>query len=481
MDIKKILNRVTFLLLLVSIQSNINAQTQLKTDESIKEGKLQNGFRYYIKNHSGEKNKTSIWLVVKTGSLHESAHQRGYANFIRIMNFAGTKNFKEDDINTFLLKSNLTLNPDLNSATSFNHTAYKFLVPTNSSSLIQNALSLLADFSAGPDLSEANMTDGKNKIAQKWNSIDSTLKENIEHKLFPVRTGYSSYSARHPLGSNEIIQKADISAIENFKKSGYQPSQQALIIVGDVNIIEIEKEVIAKFSKLVNTIKGNKPQMPEISSIPKEKLLVITDPKLPQSNINFLVKIPSLQQNSTIDLRNQILRSLFNDLISKRIADTLKSNPKAFAKGAISIYKSDYGFDVAGFSLLADSNRFEENFKALYSILKQVEKKGFSSKEIQEAKSRLLANDKQAYLARDRYYTKYFADQLLNRFIQGSPSLTIDLVYKENIELIKDITTEEVRLMAIPFLKNEKLFYIIAPQKYQTQLPNSQKLENWTK
>ncbi len=61
--------------------------SELPIDPSFKVGRLSNGLSYYIKQNQTPKKQVELRLVVKYGSIDESAEERGAAHFIEHMVF----------------------------------------------------------------------------------------------------------------------------------------------------------------------------------------------------------------------------------------------------------------------------------------------------------------------------------------------------------------------------------------------------------
>src|SRR4051812_37252193 len=63
--------------------------TDVPLDANVKMGKLANGFTYYIRKNSEPKNRATLYLAVKAGSILETDEQQGLAHFMEHMSFNG--------------------------------------------------------------------------------------------------------------------------------------------------------------------------------------------------------------------------------------------------------------------------------------------------------------------------------------------------------------------------------------------------------
>src|SRR4051794_41122016 len=94
------------LVFVISFSTFVNAQLNL-TDPlpispEIKIGKLSNGLTYYIRKNTRPEKKVELRLAINAGSILEDDDQQGLAHFMEHMVFNGTKNFKKNELVSFL-------------------------------------------------------------------------------------------------------------------------------------------------------------------------------------------------------------------------------------------------------------------------------------------------------------------------------------------------------------------------------------------
>ena len=97
---------------------------KIPIDPSVVKGTLQNGLTYYIKENKKPEKKVELRLIVRVGSIMEDDDQQGLAHMAEHMAFNGTKNFKKNDIVSFLQGIGVEFGGDLNAYTGFDETVY---------------------------------------------------------------------------------------------------------------------------------------------------------------------------------------------------------------------------------------------------------------------------------------------------------------------------------------------------------------------
>lgn len=85
-------------------------------------------------------------LVIKTGSIMEDDDQQGLAHMAEHMAFNGTKNFKKNDIVSYLQSIGVEFGNDLNAYTSFDETVYILPIPTDQPSNLEKGFQILEDW-----------------------------------------------------------------------------------------------------------------------------------------------------------------------------------------------------------------------------------------------------------------------------------------------------------------------------------------------
>src|SRR6185295_781623 len=142
-------NILPALLLTLSISSafaQFNLPDTLTTDPKIKIGKLENGLTYYIRQNKKPEQKVELRLAVNVGSIMEDDDQQGLAHMAEHMAFNGTKNFKKNDIVSFLQSIGVEFGGDLNAYTGFDETVYILPIPTDKPANLDKGFQILEDW-----------------------------------------------------------------------------------------------------------------------------------------------------------------------------------------------------------------------------------------------------------------------------------------------------------------------------------------------
>ena len=121
---------LTFILSIL-LYSAGNTENEFPLDPAIIYGKLENGFSYYIRENQTPKDKVSIKLIIKAGSIMEEENQLGLAHLLEHMAFNGSKNFPKRKIDEYMSSIGLNLGSHYNASVGFLKTNYVYEIPTN--------------------------------------------------------------------------------------------------------------------------------------------------------------------------------------------------------------------------------------------------------------------------------------------------------------------------------------------------------------
>ncbi|HIX55456.1 MAG TPA: insulinase family protein, partial [Candidatus Sphingobacterium stercoripullorum] len=121
-------------------------QDVLPLDDGVIHGKLENGLTYYIRQNKEPKDRVTMYLAIKVGSILESEPQRGLAHFLEHMNFNGLKHFPKNELVNYLQSAGVRFGSDLNAYTSFDETVYQLPIPSDDPELLKNGLQVIRDW-----------------------------------------------------------------------------------------------------------------------------------------------------------------------------------------------------------------------------------------------------------------------------------------------------------------------------------------------
>ncbi len=438
----------------VSAQTSLKPEDNLPLDPKVKTGKLKNGLTYYIEHNTKPENRAELRLAVNAGSTMENDDQQGLAHFVEHMAFNGSKNFKKNDLVNYLESIGTKFGPDLNAYTSFDETVYMLQIPTDKKDIVEKGLLILKDWSHNLSFDSVEIEKERGVVLEEWRLGQGAM-ERMNRKTWPVMFKDSRYANRLPIGKPEILKNCKQSLLKQFYKDWYRTDLQAIIVVGDVDVNEMEKKIIDMFSDIPAAV-NPKPIMKW--PVPDQKdfrVAVASDKESPYN----LVQIAYMQKENTVtktyaDYKQGILQSLYNGMINSRLSElTKQSNPPfMFAySGYFSMVRSKASYG----SFAVTSNGKEINaLKAVITENERVKRFGFNQSELDRQKKQVLTNMENQYNERDKTESKQIVTQLVYYFLTGEavPGIENDFAY--NKDLLPKINISEVNDLAKKWISN---------------------------
>ncbi len=210
----------------VAFAQTLNVADKLPIAPEIKVGKLSNGLTYYIRKNVKPEKKVELRLVVKVGSIVEDDDQQGLAHFTEHMAFNGTKNFKKNDLVSFLQSIGVQFGADLNAYTSFDQTVYILPIPTDKPENLDKGFLVLEDWASTVAFDNEEI-DKERGVVLEESRLGKGANDRMNKVIYPKIFAGSKYANRLPIGKDDILKNFKYDAIKRFYKDWYRPDLMA--------------------------------------------------------------------------------------------------------------------------------------------------------------------------------------------------------------------------------------------------------------
>jgi zinc protease len=244
----------------------------------------------------------------------------------------------------------------------------------------------------------------------------------------------SHYADRLPIGTKEVLQNFKPDVIRQFHKDWYRPDLMALVVVGDINVDEVEKKIKENFSKYKNP---SKPRERKIYDLPnhQETLVAIeTDPDATNSMVQFMMKdTESYQPDVTVQQYNQsMVENVATTMLNNRLRELINSNNPPFTFGSVYhggvVGRTKEAFQ--GFAMVKEGNQINA-LKVLLEETERAKRFGFTQSELDRAKSQIMSNIERSYNNRDKTESDMLVDEYVRNFLEKEPMPGIAWEYED--------------------------------------------------
>lgn len=449
-------------------KSDLTAKVPI--DKKVRMGKLDNGITYYIRANKKPEGRVQFRLAVNAGSVMEDDDQQGLAHFVEHMAFNGTEYYPHNELISKLQAKGVQFGGHVNAYTSFDQTVYYVNMP-NDGEMLEMGMKILDGWASKLLMDPKELDAERGVIREEWRGRLGA-QDRLMRQYWPVLLKGSKYADRIPIGLESVIMNFKRPVIMRFYEDWYRPDLQAVIIVGDINVDEIEKQVKQYFSD--NKMPANPKPRPyyEIPSNKEPLVAIATDKEAPNAGIEMMWKHAKAPQGTIGDYRQMLVRTLANRMINSRFSEMAEkaSAPFIYASGSYGGFLGK--LDAFSLSAYPKDNRIEEATALLLKEMKRVDEHGFLQPELDRAKESTLEMYRKMAKELNKTESNSFADEYTLHYLENEviPGIRQEDQYAR--EFVPEITLDEVNAVVKEWITDENFIYILtAPEKEGYNVP----------
>ncbi len=461
----------------VPVWSQINVEQVMPVDPKVKIGRLPNGLTYYIRHNSLPEKRVELRLVVNAGSVLEDEDQQGLAHFMEHMNFNGTKRFPKNELVSYLQTIGVEFGADLNAYTSFDETVYILPVPTDKPGLVDKGLQILEDWAHNALLDPKEIEKERGVVIEEWR-LSRGADERMMKQTLPVQYRGSKYAERLPIGTKEILEHFSPEALIRFYKDWYLPDLQAVIVVGDIDVNEIEQKIKQTFG---NIPAPSSPRKREVFNVPDhtETLTVVAkDKETAFPSIEVLYKKDPQPETTIGDYCRYMNRRLFTGMLNNRFRElTLNSNPPFVAAG--SLYDNSLATTKDAYQLFANTSDtgMSHSLYALIQENRRVLLHGFTPSEFELQKKQMQSFYDRFFSEREKEESYKYVGEYVNNFLVNEPIPGIEWEYDFVKQYLSSVKLEDVNQLAKQWITKDNMVVTLnAPDKPNVKIPSAEEV-----
>ena len=471
----------SFLLLLLFIGSYAQQIPPIPIDSQVRAGKLENGLTYYIRENKLPENRADFYIVQKVGSILEEENQRGLAHFLEHMAFNGTENFPggEDgkSIISYLETIGVKFGTNLNAGTGMDETIYNINdVPVTTPGAVESCLLILHDWSNALLLREADIDKERKVIREEWRTRSDASQRIIE-SIAPAIFKDSKYAHRMPIGLMSVVDSFEPQLLRDYYHKWYRPDLQGIIVVGDIDVDEIEKQIVNIFSPIVLAEDAAERVYEQIPDNDSPIVAVALDKELPMNNIMVAYKRDQVanEQKTGIDyLMTNYITEIIGQMLNERLQEMLQisETPFAFAIARNEAYFGVGTKDALQLIGVAKPELADATIATLMREVKRASNFGFTIGEYERAKATYLSKMGKLHNERDKQLNQFYVQQYVNHFLKSDPIPSIEDHYSIMNQLVPHIPLEAVnQTMQQLLIDKNRVVVLMGSEKEKDNYP----------
>ena len=436
-------------LLLLSVGNAMAQMPPIPVDKNVKIGHLENGLTYYIRHNAFPEHVASFYIAQKVGSINENDDQRGLAHLLEHLAFNGTEHFKGNSLQDYLQSIGVEYGRNLNAYTSIDKTVYYFTdVPTTRTSAVDSCMLILKDWSNGISLTKEAINDERDVVHNEYRMRMVGQQLMLERNLPKLYQG-EKYGYRMPIGLMSVVDGCDPETLRAYYRKWYRPDNQAIIIVGDIDVDHVEAQIKKLFSGI--KVPKNAAKVVPVPVADNDTAIYVIDKNKEQKfdMINIMMKTdayPDSLKGNMAYLVMGYLRSVVGSMFDARLAEQTREADCPFLQGSAGIgsYLISGTKDAFSISGVAKSGKVKEAYAAFLREAKRVRDFGFTATEYARAKENFMSGMETMYENRNKMKNEQFTTQYVDHFTDNEPIPSLEDEYKIYQMIVPSFTVEHI-------------------------------------
>ena len=424
----------------------------IPVDPAVRIGKLDNGLTYYIRHNDYPEHVANFYIAQRVGSINEEESQRGLAHFLEHMAFNGSEHFKGNGIIEFCRSLGVEFGSDLNAYTSIDQTVYRVCnVPTKRATALDSCLLILKDWSNGLALEPEEIDKERDVVHNEWRLGEGPSQRMLQRALPKTYPG-SKYGERLPIGLMSVIDSFKPQTLRAYYQKWYRPDNQAIIVVGDVDVNHMEDKIKELFAGI--KVDPNAPKVvPEAVPDNKEAIYVYEkDKEMQMANVWVMMKHEATkpeEKASMAYLIQDYAVSVISQMINQRLSEMTQDAACPFFQGFADdanylLSRTKDCFELIG---IPKEGKEMETLQVLYREAKRAREFGFTATEYERAKADYLSSLEKQYTNRDKRKNDEFGNAYRDHYLNNEPIPPLDVLYQTMQQIAPNIPVQAINQM----------------------------------
>lgn len=428
-------------------QSSIDAikNEKLPEDKTIKKGVLPNGMTYYLHATDVVKERASFYIIQNVGSILENDDQQGLAHFLEHMAFNGTESFEGKAFLNKMQENGLLFGRDINAYTSFDETVYNISNVPTTPELINDGLQILRDWSNYLLLTDEEIDAERGVIKEEWRTRNNGGYR-ITQQTISALYGESKYAQRIPIGLMDIVENFEYKALRDFYHDWYRTDLQAIAVIGDIDVDDMEAKIKDKFSSIPKVEDPLERYYEKIKDKESLSYILAMDDEVHRPMINFQIRRKDSNdgvKGSLSRLYVRLVDGLISSMLNTRLYKHAQEPEASFLRISYQNGLFARGYKNSGFYIFPKENKQQEAFQFALTEFHRALKFGFTDTEITIALEKVFSEYENAIAAKENRQHKAIAELIKSNFLEGSHMSDLKQEYEVAKKIIESLTNTD--------------------------------------
>lgn len=447
----------------------------IPTDPNVKIGQLKNGLKYYIRKNEKPEDKVDLRLVINAGSILENDQQQGLAHFMEHMCFNGTKRFPKNELVDYLQSIGVKFGQHLNAYTSFDETVYFLPIPSDDKEKVEKGFQIIEDWAFNTTLTPEEIDKERGVVLEEYR-LGLGADKRMMGRFMPKIMYNSLYAKRLPIGQKEILENFTYDKLTSFYKDWYRPDLMAVIVVGDIDVAEMESKIKQHFASYKNPKNEKERKFYDVPNHNETFVAVESDKEASFTRVQLMYKDyeKPIVVKTVGDFKNYLAKGLFSTMLNNRLEEITNGSNPPFTYG-YSYHGGTWARTKGAFQSVAMTaeDKQLQALKVLVTENERVKEFGFTQGELQRAKAEFLAQFERQFNERDKNESANYVWEYQGNFLENEPIPSIEWTFNTMKKLLPTISLEDTNNLISKYLKNDnRVVVFTGPDKENVAKPS---------
>jgi zinc protease len=351
-------------------------------------------------------------------------------------------------------------------------------LPTDKAGLVDKGLLVMQDWAGGITFENSEIDKERGVIESEWRT-GLGASERMRQIYWPKLFYKSRYANRLPIGLVEIIKTAPYDRFRQFYKDWYRPNLMALVVVGDINVDEIEEKVKKQFAQLQNPANPREKKQYEVPGHDETFISIAKDKEASAVEIEVLYKHPPMPTRTLEDYRTGIILSMYRGMFADRIAEITNKKDAPFLSGSASFGDFVRGSAIYSLSAGTKETGLKAGLEAILTENARVMQHGFTESELARQRISILKAAEKRFNERDKNTSASICGDYVQYFLEGNPALNPEKRLQLIKEFLPTIKLEEINKYAKQWTTDKNRSVIVsAPDKASVLIPTEAEIRD---
>ncbi|MBT0571331.1 insulinase family protein [Curvibacter sp. CHRR-16] len=449
--------------------SHAGAQTPLQWDAKVVRGELPNGLQYFVVPNTAPHKAVQMQLLVKVGSLDETAQQSGVAHMVEHMVFHESQDFPQA-LHGRIQELGWRIGSQVNAVTNYERTLYMLQLEGAQSQQWDEGLHLLSQIAGGARILGPSLDKERRIVLEEWRG-KLGITERMERQRRELLRAGSLYPERPTIGSEAGIRHHSAQTLQQFYRTWYHPNNMALLIVGEVDVAQVQQRIahwFAAWQRADLPARAN----PDPVLTPGLRIARMQDPESGSSQVAWVYRFQGDESATETGLRERLLDMATNALLVqqvRRLNTQLPTDVESLTTAKGQIGRTTFTLALAA---RVSVNGHAQGLRTLLETLERLRRDGFYASDWDNLRTQYQQSNAQTVLRAQQRDNQQWI-QLLAEVVTQERILQ-DPVQKQTMvqNALDSLTLQDINHRLRTWLASaDQLLFMMAPGTTELHLP----------